>query len=36
MQAEIVFSQHHINAYETPDGDEIIMDVSPSDDFGLR
>ena len=36
LQAEVVFSQHHINAYETPDGNEIIMDISPSDDFGLR
>ena len=36
LQAEIVFSQHHINAFETPDGSEIIMDISPSDDFGLR
>ena len=34
MQADIVFSLHHVNAYEK--GDEIIIDLSPSAEFALR
>ena len=38
MEAETVFSQHHINAFETSgkDGTEIVLDISPSSAFGLR
>ena len=34
MQGDIVFSLHHVNAYEK--GDEIIIDLSPSAKFALR
>ena len=30
------FFQHHINAYEINDGREIIVDMSPSDPWGLK
>merc|ERR1712038_2243631 len=36
MSADILFSMHHINAYETNDGKEIIIDLSPSDELGLE
>ena len=34
MQGDIVFTLHHVNAYEK--GDEIILDVSPATAYGLR
>ena len=34
MQADIVFSLHHVNAYEKDD--EIIIDLAPSAEFALR
>ena len=36
MQTEALFSLHHINAYETKDGSEIVLDLSHTDPFGLR
>ena len=36
MHSKTLFSQHHVNAYETEDGKEILLDLSPSDPFGLR
>jgi len=36
MSADILFSMHHINAYETNDGKEIVLDLSPSDELGLE
>ena len=30
------FFLHHINAYEIEDGQEIILDLSPSDPYALR
>ena len=33
---ETVFSQHHINAFESSDGNQIYLDISPGDFFGLR
>merc|ERR1712051_380127 len=30
------FFQHHINAFEVNEGKEIIVDLSPSDPWGLR
>ena len=36
MHSQTLFSQHHVNAYETKDGKEILLDLSPSDPFGLR
>ena len=38
MEAETVFSQHHINAFEShgKDGVEIVLDISPSGVYGLR
>ena len=36
MHSQTLFSQHHVNAYETEDGKEILLDLSPSDPFGLR
>ena len=34
MQGDIVFSLHHINAFEN--GDEIIVDLAPTQEFALR
>ena len=36
MQTEGLFSLHHVNAYETDDGSEILLDLSPAflDFFG--
>ena len=38
MEAETVFAQHHINAFETlgKEGPEIVLDISPSFTYGLR
>ena len=36
ISAEVLFSVHHINAYETNDGKEIILDLSPTDDNGMK
>ena len=38
IEAQTVFSQHHINAFETSgkNGPEIVLDLSPSFTFGLR
>ena len=35
LEAETLFSQHHINAFETVDG-KIILDMSPSDELSLK
>ena len=34
MQEDIIFSLHHINAYEV--GDDIIVDLAPTEEFALR
>ena len=34
MQGDILFSLHHINAYEN--GDEIIVDLATTQEFALR
>ena len=36
MQGDIQFSLHHINAYESRDGKEIIIDLASADEFSLR
>ena len=36
IQTDAYFFQHHINAYEINNGREVIVDLSPSDPFGLR
>ena len=38
IEAQTVFSQHHINAFEAmgKNGPEIVLDLSPSFTFGLR
>ena len=36
MSGDILFSMHHINAYETNDGKEIVLDLSPTDELGLK
>ena len=36
IQAEALFSMHHINAYETSDGAEIIVDLQPTNDLALE
>ena len=36
IQAEALFSMHHINAYETSDGTEIIVDLQPTNDLALE
>ena len=36
MKGQTWYSQHHINAYETEDGNEIVVDLSPSEPTGLR
>ena len=38
MEAETVFAQHHINAFESlgKEGPEIVLDISPSFTYGLR
>ena len=35
MEGETLFSQHHINAYESGEN-EIILDMSPSDELSLK
>ena len=35
LQVDAYFFQHHINAYEINDGREVIVDLSPSDPWGL-
>jgi carotenoid cleavage dioxygenase-like enzyme len=35
IQVDAYFFQHHINAYEINDGREVIVDLSPSDPWGL-
>jgi len=32
----VLFSMHHINAYESEDGKEIMLDLSPTDEMGIR
>jgi len=34
IQGDVVFSLHHVNAYEN--GDEIVIDLAPSKEFALR
>ena len=34
--AKTLFSFHHINAYETNEGNGIVLDMSPGDPYGMR
>jgi carotenoid cleavage dioxygenase-like enzyme len=36
MSSDIVFSMHHINAYETNDGEDIVLDLAPTDEMALK
>jgi len=36
MTGDVLFSLHQINAYETNDGEEIVLDLSPTDELGLK
>ena len=36
ISAEVLFAMHHINAYEINNGKEIILDLSPTDELGLK
>lgn len=36
MEGDILFSMHHINAYETKDGKQIVMDLSPTDELAIK
>ena len=33
---DVLFSMHHINAYESEDGTEILLDLSPTNEVGIR
>ena len=33
---DVLFSMHHINAYESEDGKEILLDLSPTNEVGIR
>ena len=36
MSGDILFSMHHINAYETKDGKEIVLDLSPTNELTIK
>ena len=36
IEAQTLVSYHHINAYETEDGNKILLDLSPADPLGIR
>jgi len=36
MSGDILFSMHHINAYETKDGKQILLDLSPTNELSIK
>ena len=36
IEAHTLVSYHHINAYETEEGNKILLDLSPADPLGIR